>query len=303
VPCALAARLRAVPRAAPAGARAVRGAAADRAGTVLRRAARHRDAREGARRAHQAQGLLQLLRQRLYEYLTDRPAGATPEELLDLVFAAQGRDPEFGARFLATLLGADPRFRFDAEDGRWRARVHDALARPLADVPFVAVDLETTGDGPAGSGIIEIGAVRVEGGRLGESFVTVVDPGRAIDLRALCTLKLARRLMPELRRRALDAVAGALGIGAAGRHRALPDARIAAEIFTVFLERAAGRGIARLDQLLDFQQSAVDGRPFVVHVARERLAEVPATPGVYHLLDREGRLLYVGKAVRLRERL
>jgi len=280
------------------------------------------------------------------------------------VFAAQGRDPEFGARFLATLLGADPRFRFDAEDGRWRARVHDALARPLADVPFVAVDLETTGDGPAGSGIIEIGAVRVEGGRLGESFVTLVDPGRAIhpfvvrltgitdamvagaptiaealprflafardgvlvahnaafdaghldaaqrlvagrplDLRALCTLKLARRLMPELRRRALDAVAGALGIGAAGRHRALPDARIAAEIFTVFLERAAGRGIARLDQLLDFQQSAVDGRPFVVHVARERLAEVPATPGVYHLLDREGRLLYVGKAVRLRERL
>jgi len=44
----------------------------------------------------------------------------------------------------------------------------------------VAVDLETTGDGPAASGIIEIGAVRVEGGRLGESFVTLVDPGRAI---------------------------------------------------------------------------------------------------------------------------
>src|SRR5439155_640047 len=48
---------------------------------------------------------------------------------------------------------------------------------------------------------------------------------------------------------------------------------------------------------------AVDGRPFVVHVPRERLAEAPATPGVYHLLDREGRLLYVGKALRLRERL
>src|SRR5207249_9809625 len=88
-----------------------------------------------------------------------------------------------------------------------------------------------------------------------------------------------------------------------GRHRALPDARIAAEILTVFLERVASRGMARLDQLLDFQRSAVDGRPFVVHVPRERLAEVPATPGVYHLLDRSGRLRYVGKAVRLRERL
>src|SRR3989454_8188949 len=109
--------------------------------------------------------------------------------------------------------------------------------------------------------------------------------------------------MPEQRRRSLDAVAGALGIGCAGRHRALPDARIAAEILTVFLERAASRGIARLDQLIDFQRSAADGRPFAVHVPRERLAEAPATPGVYHLLDPEGRLLYVGKAVRLRERL
>jgi excinuclease UvrABC nuclease subunit len=38
-------------------------------------------------------------------------------------------------------------------------------------------------------------------------------------------------------------------------------------------------------------------------VKRERLDDVPATPGVYHLLDADGRLLYVGKAVRLRERL
>jgi DNA polymerase-3 subunit epsilon len=106
-----------------------------------------------------------------------------------------------------------------------------------------------------------------------------------------------------MRRRSLDAVAGALGIGCTGRHRALPDARIAAEILCVFLERAAARGIARLDQLIDLQRSAVDGRPFVSHIPRERLADVPARPGVYHLLDGDGRLLYVGKAARLRERL
>jgi excinuclease UvrABC nuclease subunit len=78
---------------------------------------------------------------------------------------------------------------------------------------------------------------------------------------------------------------------------------MAAEILCVFLERAAERGIARLDHLLDFQRSAIDGRPFIVHVKRERLDDAPLTPGVYHLLDADGRLLYVGKAVRLRERL
>jgi DNA polymerase-3 subunit epsilon len=304
------------------------------------------------------------MRQRLYEYLADRPAGASPEELLDLVFTAPGRDPEFGRRFLVALLGQDPRFRFDPDDARWRARMHDALARPLGEVPFVVVDLETTGGSPAGTGVTEIGAVRVQGGLLVDSFVTLVNPGgpippfvshltgitdamvadapplaealprfvefagdavlvahnaafdvghlnaaqkwlggRPLDLPALCTLRLARRLLPGLRRRSLDSVAGALGIDCPGRHRALPDARIAAEILCVFLERVRERGIERVDQLLDFQRSAVDGRPFIVHVPRARLDEVPATPGVYHLLDADGRLLYVGKALRLRERL
>src|SRR5581483_1777805 len=291
------------------------------------------------------------MRQRLHEYLAGRPAGAAPDELLDLVFTARGRDPEFGIRFLATLLGGDPRFRFDATSGRWRARVHDALARPIAETTFVVVDLETAGGTPAGSGIIEIGAVRVHGGRLGETFATLVNPGcaippfvvhltgitnemvadapaladvlprflefagdgvlvahnagfdvghldaavgtiagRRLDAPTLCTLRLARRLLPAMRRRSLDAVASHLGVSAIGRHRGLPDARIAAEILCIFLERLAERGLDSLDQLLDFQRSAVDGRPFIVHVRRERLADVPATPGVYHLLDADGRL-------------
>jgi len=303
------------------------------------------------------------MRQRIYDYLADRPAGAPAEELLDLVFTARGRDPEFGPRFIATLLAPDPRFRL--VDGRWRATVNDALARPLADATFVVVDLETTGGAPGGSGITEIGAVRVAGGRLAETFVTLVNPMRPIppfvtrltgitnemvagappladalprflafagddavlvahnatfdvshlsaarrwlsgeDLSHphLCTLRLARRLLPDVRRRGLDSVAGALGIPCTDRHRALPDARITAEIFTVFLERLAERGVTRLDEALDFQRSAPDGRPFVVHVPRARLDDVPSAPGVYHLLGEDGRLLYVGKAVRLRERL
>jgi DNA polymerase-3 subunit epsilon len=127
--------------------------------------------------------------------------------------------------------------------------------------------------------------------------------GTALDRPSVCTLRLARRLLPGLRRRSLDAVAGALGIACWDRHRALPDARIAAEVLCVFLERLAEHNVARLDELLDFQRSAADGRPFVVHVPRARLEAAPLGPGVYHLLGADGRLLYVGKAARLRERL
>jgi DNA polymerase III subunit epsilon len=304
------------------------------------------------------------MRERLHEYLAGRPSGATSAELLDLVFTCQGRDPEFGGRFIATLLGSDPRFRFDPEERRWRARVHDRTARALADLSFVVVDLETTGGSPGASGIIEIGAVRVVGGRLVDSFATLVDPGRSIpsfvshltgithemvvgqpsiaealprflefagdgvlvahnlafdlghlngahhalfgrplEAAALCTLRLSRRLMPDQRRRSLDALAATLGISAFGRHRALPDAQITAEILCVFLERIQERGLFRLDQVLDLQQSAIDGRPFIVHVPRARLNDVPESPGVYHLLGADGRLLYVGKARRLRARM
>ena len=304
------------------------------------------------------------MRQRLLEYLLERPEGATPAELLALVFVGQGRDPEFGTRFLDVLLGTDTRFAFDPDARRWRARIHDVLCRPLAGQAFVVVDLETTGGGPADGGITEIGAVRVVDGRLLDTFATLVNPGRSIphfvsaltgitdamvasappiaealprflefagdavlvahdtafdiahlaaahrmltgdDLGrpALCTLRLARRLLPELRRRSLDSVAAALGLSCHDRHRGLGDARIAAEILCVFLELAAARGISRLDELLALQHAAGDGQPFVVHVPRERLMEIPPAPGVYHLLDQDGRLLYVGKARRLRERL
>jgi DNA polymerase-3 subunit epsilon len=228
----------------------------------------------------------------------------------------------------------------------------------------VVVDLETTGGAPAASGITEIGAVRLRGGRLEDTFVTLVNPGRPIppfvrnltgitdamvaaappiaealprffafagravlvahtaafdmghltaarrhldggglDLPSLCTLRLARRLLPALRRRGLDSVATELGIACADRHRALGDARIAAEILRVFLRQAAERGFRTVADLLRFQRLAVDGRPFVVNVPRPRLDALPPTAGVYRFLGADGRVLYVGRARRLRERV
>jgi len=75
------------------------------------------------------------LRARLHDYLAARPAGATAEELLDLVFVAHGRDPDFGFRFLAALLGADPRFRFDALEQRWRVRARESRSRGKVATP------------------------------------------------------------------------------------------------------------------------------------------------------------------------
>ncbi len=61
---------------------------------------------------------------------------------------------------------------------RWESqRGFDELGRPLRDVTFCVVDLETTGGSAAGGSMItEIGAVKVHGGEILGEFQTLVDP-------------------------------------------------------------------------------------------------------------------------------
>ncbi|HET7326326.1 MAG TPA: DEDD exonuclease domain-containing protein [Nocardioidaceae bacterium] len=57
----------------------------------------------------------------------------------------------------------------------------DELGRPLRDLPFCVVDLETTGGSAAGgAGITEIGAVKVRGGEVEGEFQTLVNPQAGI---------------------------------------------------------------------------------------------------------------------------
>ena len=68
------------------------------------------------------------------------------------------------------------------ERSRWEhQRSFDELGRPLRDLTFCVVDLETTGgSAAAGSMITEIGAVKVRGGEVLGEFQTLVNPHTAI---------------------------------------------------------------------------------------------------------------------------
>ncbi|WTA12511.1 DEDD exonuclease domain-containing protein [Nocardioides sp. NBC_00850] len=66
--------------------------------------------------------------------------------------------------------------------GGWEAqRGFDELGRPLRDLTFCVVDLETTGNSPDNGGMItEIGAVKVRGGEVLGEFQTLVNPHTGI---------------------------------------------------------------------------------------------------------------------------
>lgn len=73
-----------------------------------------------------------------------------------------------------------------------------------------------------------------------------------LDGRQLCTLRLARRLHPELERKNLRALADYYSISLNGWHRAGPDAKATASIFVRLLDRLAEEGIERWGRLEAF---------------------------------------------------
>ncbi len=114
------------------------------------------------------------------------------------------------------------------------------------------------------------------------------------------TVALARRLVrdevPDCR---LSTLASRLRLDHRPCHRALDDALATTDLLHLLLERAAGMGVLGLDDLVGLARLA--GHP---QAAKLRLTtHLPRTPGVYQFRDRADRVLYVGKATNLRQRV
>jgi DNA polymerase-3 subunit epsilon len=93
--------------------------------------------------------------------------------------------------------------------------------------------------------------------------------GRVMEGRRLCTVRLARRLLPQLRRRSLDSVSMHYGVEIVNRHRAGGDAAATARVFLRMLDDARWRGCTTWE---DLQRLAV---ATAVHRRRRRPSALP----------------------------
>lgn len=283
-----------------------------------------------------------LLIERAQDYLRGGPAPAA--ELIAHV-CQLGGVPPLVAEEMANALFAMHREFVRGPDGRWvlggggvpvvappvpEAVREDVLAYDcpaLAALPYIVVDVETTGGrATGGDRITEVAAVVIRDGKVCEVFETLVNPqrpippwitaltniswsmvrdaptfrevaprlldllegrifvahnatfdwnficaeveratGERLDGERLCTVRLARRLLPQLRRRSLDWVCNHYGVEIAARHRAGGDALATAHVLLRLLADAHGRGIGswtELCALLDARTArARRGRP------------------------------------------
>lgn len=129
----------------------------------------------------------------------------------------------------------------------------------------------------------------------------------------LDTLSLATALLPQMRRPNLAAVASALGLPAPprGLHRAGADAALTAGVALHLADRARRQGIdvGSFEALRALSPARPErgkgraaGRSRAV-LDRSLLADIPKAPGVYLMRDAFDKIIYVGKAKNLRDRV
>lgn len=124
----------------------------------------------------------------------------------------------------------------------------------------------------------------------------------------LCTLRLARRLLPKQQRKNLGELAQWFGIPITERHRARGDALVTVQILQKLLDIAADEHhIESIDELLSLQfQPMRHFRKEPAHIRRIREHDLPQLPeqsGVYMMRSASGEVLYIGKSKNLKARV
>jgi DNA polymerase III subunit epsilon len=127
----------------------------------------------------------------------------------------------------------------------------------------------------------------------------------SLDVAPLCAA-----LLPGSRARGLESLVKELKLPVRGSHRALADAEATGLVLSHLLTLARDAGVQSVVELARLAQRNPRPGRLVEPVGRgravldrEHVASVPATPGVYIMRDKNDRVIYVGKAKNLRNRV
>ncbi|HET6402460.1 MAG TPA: DEDD exonuclease domain-containing protein [Candidatus Kapabacteria bacterium] len=147
--------------------------------------------------------------------------------------------------------------------------------------------------------------VKFDHGFLVQSFAR---EGHTFELASgpICTCRLARRLLPQLRSKSLKSVQDYFGIKNPRQHRALGDAEATANILARFIELASEMEIETLEDFLRLQYAKPNyarRKTKREGSLREKVKAFPERPGVYTMTSADGTVLYVGKAKNLHNRI
>ncbi|MCC9074159.1 GIY-YIG nuclease family protein [Flavobacterium sp. F-65] len=128
--------------------------------------------------------------------------------------------------------------------------------------------------------------LRTEFRRLGYDF----------EAKTLCTVELAKKLIPEQPSYSLGKLVRALGIPMADRHRANGDAMATVKLFKMLLEKDTEKTIIKDFIKLEIEKGIA---PKLLDI----VAQAPTKTGVYYIHNESGTIIYIGKSRNIKKRI
>ena len=128
--------------------------------------------------------------------------------------------------------------------------------------------------------------LRTEFSRLGYDF----------ERHNLCTVELAKKLIPEQPSYSLGKLVRALGIPMADRHRASGDALATVKLFKMLLDKDLEKEIVKT-----FIKTEVEKKlaPKLLDI----VSKLPSTTGIYYIHKENGDIIYIGKSRNIKKRV
>ena len=119
--------------------------------------------------------------------------------------------------------------------------------------------------------------------------------GIELNVPRICTVRLATKVFPDLRSYSLGRLCESQKIPILARHRAMGDARATAILFD--------RMYKLREDLIQGGLKRNSGENFLPpNFSLSKFLQIPESCGVYYMLNDKGKVIYVGKALNIRER-
>lgn len=121
----------------------------------------------------------------------------------------------------------------------------------------------------------------------------------------ICTNEIAKRLYPNLPSRGIKAMAGYFGHDSGDFKRSAGHVQATVIIWQAIAEELQKRGLATLPELKNWLLSTPKAKKskYEYPLPKEKRLALPDSPGVYRMLNKDRKVLYVGKATSLHHRV
>ena len=280
----------------------------------------------------------QTVKDRIYAFLEQRDTGVQAEVLASEALGLHGARGSIADKVVRAAIDDDPRFACD-RGGLWYLRP-PGQGKTLQEVSFFCLGVVASADAEVyelAGRKVQMGGretlfpmvqVRLDGRKgILDSYaegmrdaipvgfqwsrmrrdlnrVSRMVIGREIVDSGICLFRLGRHFFPDVQLHSVEDLASAMGLSFVSDRGAEGEASLQADILLDLLERCEEEGLNTIEAVT----AALYPDPVPVYFDAYAfdeafLSALPELPGVYIMRDREGCVIYVGKAVNLRGRV